>query len=443
MASNLPSAWTAEGYPRLTLRARQLAGQVASCPNLACLKDLFSDQLLRHRSLGQLARLLRSLWEENGEVVWLEPLHAIAENVGLVSLLTTRGRRLRLSLSLDLQREGKVAEFSCHGDRLHSHFESLLEAFEKLPGQAGLCCWQLTPEGPREVLSYQPDQALSVASLYKIYVLGALVHSQRWEETVVLQDGARSFPSGILHQWPAAFSVSARMLAALMISLSDNTAAQHLLQHLGRAAVESAVVRLGHSQPGRMTPFLSSLDHFRLKSRPEEGHCQKFLQLTDPQARADYLQELAAQPKEQLGIPLAPLHLEAGWWASPADICRALSCLAESPDALEILSINPGLPANRNLWPLMAFKGGSEPGAVAGGWLLESADKRRYALAAAWNNNDPMPDQNGFFALLESLIEILPEGRIGPNRYSLYPILSPCPPWWRRLLNLTWRRIPT
>ncbi|MBT9584105.1 serine hydrolase [bacterium] len=422
MGPNLHSAWNPVDYPRLSLRLGQLAGQLCHRPQSDVLRDLFSDSLQRHRTIEQLACQLRTIWLQNGKIVWLEPLHVSAENMGVATALTVRNRRLKISLTLELEPAGRITEYSCQSDTLEPDFDSILQSLKGLPGQVGLCCWELTSEGPREVISYQPEQPLSVASAYKLYVLGALAKGSMWQDSVTLTESVRSFPTGLLQHWPAGCPLSVQSLAALMISLSDNTAAEVLLHHMGKQRVESGLAEMGHSKPELLTPLLSSLDHLRLKSDPTAAHCEKFLRLDEP-GRRHLLIELAKLPRNSLAIPSTPTQLEVGWWATPADLCRALAWLSRFPQACQVLQINPGLPLSRCRWSSIGFKGGSEPGVLAASWLLEHCDGRVYVLGAAWNNPRDVIREAPFFGLLESLIWLLPEGQIGPDRHSLYPVV--------------------
>jgi hypothetical protein len=295
----------------------------------------------------------------------------------------------------------------------------------------------LNGDGHREIMNHQSERAFSVASLYKLYLLGALVQSDNWSQTLTLSEATRSFPTGLLHHWPDGCPLTVHSLATLMISLSDNTAAEILLQHLGKPLVEEMIAEMGHSEPALMRPILSSLDHLRLKSEPEAKRCQKF-QALDTLGRREMLEELDKLSRSKVGIPSRPTHLEVGWWASPADLCRALAWLSRSSQARQILQVNPGLPVNRARWVGFGFKGGSEPGALAAAWLLEHSGGSVFTLAATWNNPREGVAESRFFALLENLLWLLPEGRIGPDSDSLFPMSWQTRPWWSRFFP-AWR----
>ena len=50
-----------------------------------------------------------------------------------------------------------------------------------------------------------------------------------------------------------------------MISISDNTATDHLLHHLGRRNVEGQMVAMGHGTPQRNRPLLSTREMVMLR----------------------------------------------------------------------------------------------------------------------------------------------------------------------------------
>ena len=57
-----------------------------------------------------------------------------------------------------------------------------------------------------------------------------------------------------------------------MISISDNTAADHLIDHLGRETIEANIATVAPQSAARNVPFLSTADMARLKFvRPELG----------------------------------------------------------------------------------------------------------------------------------------------------------------------------
>ena len=90
--------------------------------------------------------------------------------------------------------------------------------------------------------SIDPTTAAPLGSLFKVYVLDALgtavasgtVH---WNQPLTVTAQLKSLPSGELQNEPDGTKISAQDTAAKMISISDNTAANMLINLVGRPAV--------------------------------------------------------------------------------------------------------------------------------------------------------------------------------------------------------------
>jgi beta-lactamase class A len=64
-----------------------------------------------------------------------------------------------------------------------------------------------------------------------------------WADVVALQEQWRALPSGVLQDWPLGTHLTVESLAVLMISISDNTAADALAGLVGCAEVEQVAPR--------------------------------------------------------------------------------------------------------------------------------------------------------------------------------------------------------
>ena len=78
-----------------------------------------------------------------------------------------------------------------------------------------------------------------LGSAFKLYVLDALARAVAagkvsWDQPLTVTSQVKSLPSGILQDDPDGTRVSVRQVAAGMISISDNTAANMLIALLGR-----------------------------------------------------------------------------------------------------------------------------------------------------------------------------------------------------------------
>ncbi|MEZ5226974.1 MAG: serine hydrolase, partial [Acidimicrobiales bacterium] len=179
--------------------------------------------------------------------------------------------------------------------------------------------------------------------------------------------------------------MTVRELAEAMISISDNTATDHLIDLVGRAAVEDMLVPMGNDALDRNRPFLTTREMFVLKfGDPELG--REFVSADESGRRAILADRVAAAPLPTAGgVDLSQPVLvdELEWFASPTALCDAMVWLTADPTALEILSMNPGVPATGSSWDTIAFKGGSEPGLITMVWWTSTEDGRAFVTAGS------------------------------------------------------------
>jgi Beta-lactamase enzyme family/ORF 12 gene product N-terminal len=234
-----------------------------------------------------------------------------------------------------------------------------------------------------------PAAARPLASMFKLYVLGAVADEVQagrlsWGQTVALSAGLRSIPSGSLQIEPAGARYTVAQLADLMISSSDNTAADELASLAGRPAVE-AQVRLTSAHAGLDIPFLRTRELAALKYDDYPRYADAYL-AASPSARLGYLHAVVDR------LPLSAIEPAAAalasprdigtieWFASPADLCAQFARLYRdaghaglSPVSTAMSFNDGGIGLPSSAWPLVWFKGGSEPGVLTLGYLARSA----------------------------------------------------------------------
>lgn len=267
------------------------------------------------------------------------------------------------------------------------------------------------------------DRSVPVASVFKLWVLDALARSIErgsisWDDNVEIRDELRSDPSGEVFQYPQGKNVSVKRLAELMISISDNTAADHLIDLLGRKEIEVVIGELAPDGAERTLPLLSTADMSRLKfAHPELG--REYLALTSAR-RSDYLVGL----RERGPLPTDPTELakldlvtpnfvdDIEWFASSDDLCRTMADLARLSrkpgleSINEIFSINNGLPPHQaTQWDTKWFKGGSEPGVVALVYRLAKREVNRVVVITLSNPNEPLQQRMDGEKIIASIFD--------------------------------------
>jgi beta-lactamase class A len=269
-----------------------------------------------------------------------------------------------------------------------------------LPGRVTALFAPLAVDGA-PVISLGAEQPLAIGSAFKLYVLAALAeqvdrHKTGWDRTVELT--AKSFPSGMMQDWPDGSPVTLHTLATLMISISDNTATDQLIALLGREAIEREIRASGHGAPDSMLPFLDTLELFALKGDVARG--ERFGQASESEQRA-LLRQLQSEIGGDRNAITPPVFTEptlidtVEWFASPADLRGLLRRLVERKDttARAILAVNPSVSeAVKPQWSYIGYKGGSEPGVLNLTWLLRDREERWHILTLGWNNPDALVD---------------------------------------------------
>jgi hypothetical protein len=225
-------------------------------------------------------------------------------------------------------------------------------------------------------------EPVPIASVFKLYVLAALGEAIvdgdiAWDDELEIRDELKSVPTGILQDRAAGETVTVLEAAELMISISDNTATDHLIDLLGRETVESTMSAYGHTAPELNTPLLNTRELTALKVGPASGLYVQWLE-GDEQARRDLLLQIsditpADLPIQEWSDPVHPDTVE--WFASPNDLCTLAVRMGELtetvPEVAAILGMNPGIQASPGTWETIWFKGGSEPGLVTVWWVTE------------------------------------------------------------------------
>ena len=300
-------------------------------------------------------------------------------------------------------------------------WEEVADALGSDTGSFGISVSHLNGEDLEPVNQVQEDVAFAIGSLFKVYVLAAVIAAIEvgelaWSDEIEVVEEYLSYPSGVTQSEPLGTMISVEILASRMISISDNTATDLLLHHIGRDAVEQALETLGNSVPELNRPFLSTREMFLLKLGDEQQR-KAFVAAneTDRRAQLDELSGVPLPPLSDVTAWTAPIAIDAiEWFATMRDIEHALMWLRDAwarpglEPVKDIMMANLGVPFDRDIWSQVAFKGGSEPGVLAFAWLLERSDGEVFTFALAVNDTTAPLDQEaitltagGAVALLE------------------------------------------
>lgn len=330
---------------------------------------------------------------------------AITETTGtdteLVAHATAGGKKLVVSMSVDPGTHRIVSLLfrpDTEAAPRPSSFDEARQMMAALAPKVQLLVAELAGGACKPVYAVASTDELAIGSTFKLYVLLELADRMiagtlRWDDELAVRDDWKSLPSGITQNDAAGTRLSIRTLAERMISISDNTATDHLLYTLGRKQVEAAVREAKHAQPALDTPFLSTRELFLLKLGPAE-ELARYTALSEAKRRAYLDTTLAGKVPVLASVAdwkTARAIDRLEWFASSEDLCRVMAALwtrARDPRTaplLDVLAKNPGLPIDKARFPYVGFKGGSEPGVIDLTYLLERADDRWFVVSASFN----------------------------------------------------------
>jgi hypothetical protein len=304
-----------------------------------------------------------------------------------------------------------VKNVSLGSVRLDS-WQDLASVLQKLEGKASF-----TMKFPGELRSYQGSARQPLGSGFKLYVLGALAQAVRskeitWEEARPITAAWKSLPSGVMHTWPDGQAVSILEYATKMISISDNTATDHLIQILGREAVERILPTMGNDFLSDNRPFLTTGEFFKLKWALPQAETKAYIEAS-PETRRQLLEEVSkvgigAVGSNGVSFDRPAFIEDIEWFGSTDSLCAAMERLQEFEDENVLSALSQNTPfVNREAWAYAGFKGGSEPGVFTMTYLLQSKDGRWGCLSMAWHDASKPLNQWIFFDVLKKAMALL------------------------------------
>ncbi len=286
--------------------------------------------------------------------------------------------------------------------------------FAILPGNAGYLVEKIAADGKRtQIAGRNVTQQFAVASTFKLYVLSELAAQvdagrRKWSDVVPLTD--ISYSSSATQGWARDTPVTLQTLATWMISVSDNAATDTLIRVLGREVIEKKILLIGHSNPERALPLLTTVEAFALKTNSDIG--KAFQKANEVEQRALLQEKSAELIYEKINLAAlgsSPVAIDSiEWFAAPIDVAVLLNNMRSTATKpmLDILSVNKGInPASAAKWAYLGYKGGSEPGVISMSFLAKSNAGEHYSITGSWNNSAAALDNTVFVQLMTRLLD--------------------------------------
>jgi beta-lactamase class A len=363
--------------------------------------------------------MLNSIFEELEVGTWTIERVEATSTLRLVAYLTNGADKLQVTLVATRDQPPRIAGllFQSPFDPPSNKGEALARVQQY--GTLSLLVASTSNGSCDPLLTVEPDHIRPLGSVFKLWVLAAISKRVRdgeleWADRVTIRDELDSIPSGVTQDDPDGSTRSVRTLAGRMISISDNTAADHLLRLVGREAVEQAVAESGHAHPERNRPFISTREMVILKFGPDEALRGEYLAADEAGRRAlldDRVTGMSLPNMEETlkMIGDAPRFIdEIEWFGTPLDVCKVMTALASEPIPREILAENSGVRARDGRWSYLGYKGGSETGVLAAAWAHEVSNAKYVTAASLENPTNRLPN-NEVLQLLAAVRDFAPQ----------------------------------
>jgi beta-lactamase class A len=399
-----------EASPALRSRADQVVALLRGQGDPA---DLFTSAFLAQVPPAQVRTIAQQVVAQYGAVRGIERLDAGSPQSGVIHVGLERAV-LNVQIVVEPQAPNRIASLLITGaDMRADSLAAIIAEIRALPGAKSVAIARLDG-APQILAALEPERPLAIGSAFKLFILAELNRQiaagrRHWADVVALD--RRSIPSGTLQSWPQGSPLTLHTLAALMISVSDNTAADMLLHTLGRENVEHMMATLGVADAARNRPLLSTLELSAIKTGPAAS-LAAWQQADEAGRRHMLARDYANVDASRIDIARFtgnPLHLEVEWYASAADMVRVMDWLRRNADdtAKAILAINPGLgPQLRGELAYIGFKGGSEPGVLNLTWLVRNRAGAWQAITGSWNNPDAPLEEQRFIGLIARAVQL-------------------------------------
>lgn len=397
-----------------------ICSQIVEKPNFEA-EDHFSKSFLERADYNRLVSIFQNIYADDGAC----KKAAIYSNLPQLSKveLTTNTAHQRLRLSLD--ENGLITSLLYDGrDKSHiriNDINSIPQTLNQLGGISSVKVYDLTNQ--RSVYDYKSNERLALGSEFKLYVLSYLndlILNKKisWSDQMALQDDLKSLPSGKMWQLPTGTKSSLQQYAENMISISDNTATDHLINLLGRQNIQNSMVGF-NSYLHDNSPLMMTMDLFRSRTLAEDQVNQYVqsnesdrLLILDNLKKSMSFNEVA----EKLSDWSQPRYInKMEWFASTDDICKTILKIKIQSDQdktiYDILSKNtPFIWTEKDQnFSYAGYKGGSEEGVITMTYLLKLKNQKWICLSMGVNDEKQNLNDTSVFNTFQAILNYFGE----------------------------------
>ena len=402
-----------EGETKVKETLQALVPYVAVQPGKN-LSSYFHQDFVKQIIPAQLEQQFKNIHTAGGKATGARVLMMTGPYAAEAEFILDKGFRIPLRIRLDRDAPHKIMllDFGNLVKEIEKS-EDVQADLRKLPGTIAYSLVHLGGAAPKVVLNHNGDKPLPVGSTFKLCVFATLVDEigqgkRLWQDVVPVRHDLASLPAGLVQDWPDGAPVTLYTLAALMISKSDNTAADHLIHVLGRDRIEAMQRTLGIQSPERNQPFMTTAEALKIKLVCRPDVQKQFADASADERRVLLETVIKKTPLSRPRPPRTPVLVDkVDWFFSTSELCLMMEWLhrqRQIPFVEDILSIEEGLTMDKRYWSYVGYKGGAEPGVLNFTMLLQNQKKEWYAFAITWMNPQTDVDLSQFIQNAKRLL---------------------------------------
>lgn len=379
-------------------------------------EDYFSPNVVAKIPYEYITNLFAEIFSDDGQCLSAKVIKSNGMNAKIK--LYSKSTSQKFIISLDDKNLINGILFTGRSDpkKVINDQASLENELSHLPGVKSVYLQNYSSN--QELLNINSKEKIALGSEFKLYILNLL--SQKvlngdlnWNDKFKTQENLKSLPSGKLQDYPAGTELSLKQYADLMISISDNTATDHLINFLGKKELEASMEGI-NSFIDQNTPFLTTMDLFRIRTLSTETVAD-YVSLPSND-KISFLKNLESslnrnQVLEKLNTWEQPKDINlVEWFASTKDVCSVLEKLYNRSSAdktiLDILSINAPFiwTEDDKNFEYIGYKGGSEPGVLTMTFLLKTRSQKWACLSLAVNSDKESLNDSEIMDLNHSIL---------------------------------------
>lgn len=266
-----------------------------------------------------------------------------------------------------------------HSQLTQDSFESINSDLKKNQTKDETYSFILLKNNKEIIWDFNSSLKMPLGSTFKVWILNEIrkdleQKKYNFEKVLKLTKQNMSLKSGLLQDFPVGTSFTIESLASLMISESDNTATDHLIDFIGRD-------RLTKSINGK-DPFLKTSEMFKLKTK--DSNLRKRYLKSPMKEKLLILKDLSKVSLPSYSdLVSEPVEIDLIEWHS--DARRTCQVFFDVKDFV-LMGINPGIAKNDD-WKRVLYKGGSEAGVLNMSHLVKNSKGDWFCLFASWKSS--------------------------------------------------------